>query len=1378
MSSGLSSSRRLPSFPRRRRHGLLTSAVAAAIEPLESRICLSAALLPTGDTFVRNHEYRSTNLGASPILGVKTPSSGDARTTFLKFDLAGVGANIATATLRVTASLQNPEGGPVVTGAFGVEDTDWVEGNGQWAYRDRTSQTLDTSRRITGHGDGYDRDGLPDGEMTWNNQPASDTVPIDTIAVGSDLMRTYEFDLTGYVLAARRGGDREVSVALKNPQPTDFFTRVLSGEFPGGEPVLVITEGTDAPPPLPRVTAPDITSGGGSSYSFDVDYSGAGLSAGDVGTDDVTVLDSAGRAVAVTGVTTTARGNALTARYEIAAPGGGWDSADNGVYRVTVKTGGVSGAGGASVGALSEFRVAVGDNAAPTVSIAPVIPKAGETTFAFTATFTDDVAIDPATINLNNFEVDAPNGTGLGFTRVTPDRDEPSRTIVATYATEAPGGPDNIGWRPEFDGTWDIILRDNQVRDTAGNGVARSTQSFEVNLGSTDSTGPAATISADEITSAGGTSQTIRVDYTDPAGFDMSSFGTTDITVAGPSGALDVTSVALAPGSTQTTRGVLYTVAAPGGTWDAADAGTYTVSLDAGEVKDASGNVAAPVTGTFGVQPVGPDRQGPDGSVQVADVTSAGNDPITVTVTYTDDVAVDPSSVDSTDLTVSGAGGDLDVTGAAVRPGAGGSTTVVDYTVAPPSGGFAAGANGQYTVTVAGGAVRDTAGNPGTSVSANFNVNVPGSADPRDPTFNTSAVDFSAQGVATQSDGKIVVVGYLGTAGSSDARAVIERRNPNGTIDESFGNDGRIISAAGSADSYHAVVVESGDRIVAAGRRGGDLIVTRLTSAGAPDATFGAGGTAVADFGSDNEAAYGLAITPDGNLVAVGESDGNFAVARFTATGAPDVSFAQGGRQLYGVGEASDGLGAVALQGDGKVVAAGARGAAVAVIRLGTNGELDPGFSGDGVLLVGGLTAARGDGETPDHSQAIAIQPDGRIVVSNRTPDGDFGLARVTPGGNLDSTFGDDGLAVAGFEGEADVDALVVQPTGQILAIGTAKVGELIRTGVAAFNGNGQLITSFGEGGRVTIEAQIAPIERELRIGNLVLRAFGTRQPDGRLVLGAGSRDARSGSSSISRLLVPGSTRAPSPTPPGGGGGVGASETNLGQFGMVDGKKTKFSWTDADGTVAQIVLTGGSGTAYTADGSALRLAITDGGAGAKLSLKARGGNGRIVLGDVTVTGSLKTLTAKPADVTGAVFATGAIGNVNVGNLAGGTVASAGGAIGTVSAFSLSDARILSGANLGNDGHLGGGDDSFAGGSIKAVKVAGNISATVIGAGYDSGGDGDFLDGNNSVAAGSVIRSITAKAGADNASRFAASTFGNVKLPGRVDPTTDGRFKLA
>ncbi len=1013
-----------PAVPAGRRHGAARDAVAAAasagvVEMLESRVLLSTTLDASADTFVRNNEFRTTNYGASPILGVKSASSGDARTGFLTFDVGAIGENVTGATLYVTASLQNPTGGPSTLGVFGVEDTDWVEGNGQWAYRDRSDAPLDTSRRITGHGNGYDRDNAPDDEMTWANQPASDNVAIDTVAVDTDLMRTYALDVTSYVVAARAAGEDQISLALKNPQPGEFFTRVLSREFPGGGPQLVVTDAGN-PAPSAAIAAPNVTSAGGDAAQVTVTYSGDGAAAVSVGVDDIVVLDPNGDPVPVTGATVAQQGNAITATYDVAAPGGSFDSADNGVYRVTVARGAVTGTGGASAGALSEFRVAIGDNAPPSVMIEPVAPRDGETTFTFTATYTDDVAIDVATINLNNFEINNRLGTGLGFTRVAVTPDENARTVVATYTTEAPGGPGNSVWRSVHDGDYTITLRENQVRDTAGNGAPRTDRAFTVDLSQSDTAGPAADVTVADVMSPGGTVHTARVDYADDAGIDLTSLGATDVRVSGPGGAdLPVTGFSLANGATASTRGVIYTFAAPGGAWDAADNGQYTVSVREGEVLDANGNAAGAAEATFTVDAVGPDRFGPGAVITAEDVTEAGTAAQTITVTYADNVAVDPASLGEDDITVTGPAGELDVTDAAVTGT--GSTVTVAYTIAAPqAGGFTGADNGQYAVALVPESVRDTSGNAATEASATFAVDLP-AGDPRDPTFSNEAVRFTAQSVATLPDGKILIAGYLGDPAAGDSRAVLERRNADGTLDDTFGQDGQVVSPAGADDAFFSVVVQGANQIVAAGVRADNFVLSRFDASGNADATFGAGGAALADFGG-YDAAYGLAVAPDGALVAAGESDGNFAVARFTGGGAPAASVAPGGKQLFGVDADSDGLG-VAVQGDGKIVAVGARGSAVAVIRLDASGEADPTFSGDGILLVGGLTASRQDEDTPDHSQAVAIQGDGKIVVSNRTPDGDFGLARVSPTGDLDSTFGDNGLAVAGFEGEADVDA-------------------------------------------------------------------------------------------------------------------------------------------------------------------------------------------------------------------------------------------------------------------------------------------------------------------------------------------------------------------
>lgn len=1338
-------------------------AAAAGVEALESRMLLSTTLIPTEDTFVRNNAFRNTNYGQSPLLGVKSASSGDSRTAFLKFDLAGIDPEVAVATLRVGASLQNAESGPTVVGIFGVQDTAWVEGNGQWAFRDRTADPLDTSRRITGHGDGYDRDNRPSGEMTWNNQPASNSAPIDTVTIDSDLLRTYSFDVTTYVREALAEGKEAISLALKNPDPADDFSRVLSREFSGGEPRLVITP-SGTPAPAASVSAANIN-GPGTSHTITVTYRGETIDAAMVAVDDLTVLDPSGVAMEVADVAVTQQGASVVATYTINAPGGEWDAADNGVYRAAVNQGTVSGAGGESTAALAEFRVAVGDTTAPSVVITPVAPVEGETTFSFIATFTDDVAIDVTTINIDNFEVKNAWDTGLGFTNVTIVPTENAGTVIATYTAEAPGGPGNSVWHPGHDGDYAITLREKNVRDTAGNGVARTTQPYTVDLGASDDDGPAAEMRVRDVTSPDGTSHTVRIDYSDPSGIDVTSIGTDDLRITGPGGArLPVTGFTLGADDSATARRVTYTFAAPGGAWESSDNGSYQVRLNADQVLDTRGNAAAEKTATFSVDAVSPDQSGPTAVIEAADVTGGAIASQTITVTYSDDVAVDVGTIGTDDLTVTGPTGPLTVTAATPTAGAAGSPVTVAYAVEAPNGEFTAADSGEYTIVLDTDSVTDTSDNAAEEASAAFAVAIAG-GDPRDPTFDSVAPRFTAQSVATQSNGKIIVAGYLGNPNGDNSRAVVERRNSDGTIDTSFGSEGQIFSDQGANDAWFAVVVQ-GDKIVTAGTRDGNFVLTRFDAAGDIDTSFGQQGSAFADFG-DNDAAYALAIAPDGKLVAAGSAGGNFAFARFTSQGITDTTFAQAGMQLFAVGDDSDGLGAVAVQGDGKIVAVGARGAAVAVVRLNADGEADTSFSGDGLLLVGGLTAARTGDDFPDHSQAVAIQADGKILVSNRTPDGDFGLARVTTTGDLDSTFGDNGLAIADFGGEADVDALVLQQTGQIIAVGTALIDGEAKTGVAAFDSNGHLITTFGEGGKITVDVNLVPLERELHVGDLVLRAFGARQDDGRLLVGTGNRGPSSSSTStLSRLLVPGSSTRAQP-----------QESVIGSFGVVDGQKVKLSFTDSDGTIATFVLTGAAGMAF-ADGDTVRLSITDLGPAAKLKVKTAGGDGRITLGDVTVTGSLKNLTGKGADLTGSLYATGVIGKVNIGNISGGTIASAGGSIRNIRAFSMSGARILSGANLGSDNRLGNGD-AFAGGAIGAVKVTGAITSSVIGAGYDPGADGDFFDDDNTIVGGaaSTIRSIVAKAGADNASRFAAGTFGKVKIPLRVTPAADSRFDI-
>jgi uncharacterized delta-60 repeat protein len=490
---------------------------------------------------------------------------------------------------------------------------------------------------------------------------------------------------------------------------------------------------------------------------------------------------------------------------------------------------------------------------------------------------------------------------------------------------------------------------------------------------------------------------------------------------------------------------------------------------------------------------------------------------------------------------------------------------------------------------------------------------------------------------------------------------------------------------------------------------------------------------------------------------------GDVVLARYTAAGTLDGGFGTGGRQAFDLGGDDDVPAAVLVQPDGRIVAAGTTAGSVALLRALPDGRPDASFSGDGVALVPGLAAYVGDGVL-DRSADVALQPDGKLLVANRTADGDFAVARLTVDGQLDASFGTAGVATVDFGGEDDADAVLVQETGEILLIGTSLVGNVGSTGVAALDPSGALITGFGENGRLTLDAQVTNAARELHVGDLVLRAFGARQADGRLIVGTGTRTANAAqvSSSLRRLDVPGVRP------------VEAGTSTVGTFGSVrPGEKPRaLTYTDADGTTITFALKNGSGTLTRGADGRLNLSLSNAAAGGTLGIRAKGGDGRVSLGDVMVGGTLRSLVLKTGDLSGTLFASGSIGKVVLGDVSG-TVAT-GGSIGSVVARKLTGARVMAGAALGADGKAGGAGanaDSFnaaALGAVKADSIAGstfsagvNPAAAAVTAGRGASG---------------TIRSVSAKQ-ADASCQFIAGKIGSLKLPNKVDPASDERVTL-
>ena len=246
----------------------------------------------------------------------------------------------------------------------------------------------------------------------------------------------------------------------------------------------------------------------------------------------------------------------------------------------------------------------------------------------------------------------------------------------------------------------------------------------------------------------------------------------------------------------------------------------------------------------------------------------------------------------------------------------------------------------------------------------------------------TTTIGGGDQGkaIAIQSNGKILVVGD----DSNDFKVV--RYNTDGSLDTSFDSDGKVTTDInGGFDDGQSVAIQSDGKIVVAGMgRVGlneNFAVVRYNTDGSLDTTFDTDGKATTDIGTNTtDKANAVAIQSDGKIIAAGTSNNDFAVARYTSTGALDTSLDTDGKATTDIGTStSDAANAVAIQSDGKIIAAGTSNDDFAVARYTTTGALDTSLDTDGKV-----TTDIGTG-TFDAGNAMAIQGDSKIVVAGQS---------------------------------------------------------------------------------------------------------------------------------------------------------------------------------------------------------------------------------------------------------------------------------------------------------------------------------------------------------------------------------------------------------
>lgn len=372
----------------------------------------------------------------------------------------------------------------------------------------------------------------------------------------------------------------------------------------------------------------------------------------------------------------------------------------------------------------------------------------------------------------------------------------------------------------------------------------------------------------------------------------------------------------------------------------------------------------------------------------------------------------------------------------------------------------------------------------------------PGSLD---STFGTAGVavldlgaEVSVRKMAVQADGKIVVAGRKGTAGT-DADVLVARLGATGALDATFGAGGtRVVDLGSNSDFGFGLAVLTNGKIVVGAVPGlCQAALVQLDSAGALDGSFATGGVFNLAPGSGGVAmcAFALAVQPVDGKILLGGASGDFSLARFTPAGALDAGFGTGGVVTTDFGQ-NDQIFALALQADGKIVAGGSSQApsspytptAVAAARYEPfDGALDATFATSGQFTET-LSATAGQEPVLDVLQLSG----GKLLLlaGNGAATNGFSLLRLTAAGVPDATFG------AGGRLDREYGSQMIVADGKLYVVGTRYSGPAGTGALQRLSVDGVSDTTFGSSGEVTLSSG----------ASTVLSAV-ARQPDGKIVV-------------------------------------------------------------------------------------------------------------------------------------------------------------------------------------------------------------------------------------------------------------------------------------
>lgn len=322
--------------------------------------------------------------------------------------------------------------------------------------------------------------------------------------------------------------------------------------------------------------------------------------------------------------------------------------------------------------------------------------------------------------------------------------------------------------------------------------------------------------------------------------------------------------------------------------------------------------------------------------------------------------------------------------------------------------------------------------------------------------------DDNGHSLALQRDGKIIVAGWSYNNIDSTSDFAIVRYNSNGSIDKSFGVEGKVVTPIGTADDKgYSVAIQNDGKIVVAGYCSSrnvnscDFAIVRYNSNGILDNTFGVEGKAITPIRTADDYGRSLVIQNDEKIVVGGLSYNgyyfDFALVRYNTNGSIDKNFGIDGKVITSIGihdfkaEVS-----IAIQNDGKILMAGESDDSIVLIRYNINGSLDKDFGLNGKVFTK-------IGSVNNVGKSVAIQKDGKIVVAGFSEDDldagyGFALIRYNTNGSLDKTFSSDGKVITYVDSNDFGYSVTIQKDGKIVVAGLSNSGDKLSTAVVRYN--------------------------------------------------------------------------------------------------------------------------------------------------------------------------------------------------------------------------------------------------------------------------------------------------------------------------------------